>query len=79
MTSYAIQLQRRAIAVQRARELAETLDPTNEPLRFVIEEPNPEDVYVLAEVAETLGRVGVEHRRHIVELAKRVEKLEARG
>ena len=79
MTSHAIQLQRRALALQRASELAKTLDPANEPLQLVINEPHPEDVYVLAEVAQALGKVVLEQRQHIAELGRRVEALEARG
>jgi hypothetical protein len=50
MTSTEIQMQRQAIAVQRGAGLARSFDPLNEPLRLVMDEPLPDDVYVLAEV-----------------------------
>ena len=78
MTSTEILMQRRAIAVQRALECAQLLDPTDEPLQLVKDEPFPNDVHVVAEVAHALGRVCLQQREHIVELAGRIEALEAR-
>jgi hypothetical protein len=78
MTSTELQMRRQAVAVRRGAELAQALDPLNEPLRHAVDEPLPSDVYVLAEVAVALGQVCLQQREHITELASRVEELEAR-
>ncbi len=77
MTATTILMQRQAIALKRAAELAEALDPLGEPLRLAMDEPNPGEVYVLAEVAVTLGEVCAQQREHITELAERIEALES--
>ncbi len=79
MTATAIQMQRQAIALKRAAELAQSLDPLYEPLRLAIDEPHPADAYVLAEVVATLAKTCTEQRRHIGELAGRVEALEGKA
>ncbi len=76
MTAIQIQLQRRAIALLRAAEIAQSLDPLSEPLNIVLEEPNPDDVYLLAEAVVSLAKTCVEQRQHIAELGERIEKLE---
>jgi AcrR family transcriptional regulator len=48
-----------------------------ESLRLVIDEPYPNDTHVLAEVTAALAKVCSEQRQHIVELAERIEQLEA--
>ncbi len=79
MTATTILMQRQAIALKRAAELAEALDPLSDTLRLVMDEPNPGEVYVLAEVAATLAKICVQQRQHITELAERVEALEVRA
>ncbi len=78
MTATHITSMREAVALQRALELAEMLDPLNEPLQLVKAEPFPSEQYVMAEVAATLGRICLQQREHITELGERVEALEAR-
>jgi hypothetical protein len=76
MTDTLIQMQRQAIAVKRAAELAEALDPLNEPLRLAKDEPLPNESHILAEVAASLAQICLQQREHITELAERVEELE---
>ena len=76
MTSTQIGLQRQAIALRRALELAETLDPNPETLRLVMNEPIREEGYALAEVVASLTRICRMQADHIVELGERVEALE---
>ncbi len=76
MAGIGIQLQRQAIAIARAGELAQQLDPLSESLNNALVEPNPDDVYLLAEVVVSLAKTCVEQRDHIAELAERVEALE---
>lgn len=78
MTGTAILIQRQALAVKRAGELTEALDPLSETLRLATNEPYPADAYILAEVACTLAETCLQQREHIAELAGRVEALEAR-
>ena len=77
MTSTTILNQRQAVALQKGLELAKELAPLDESLRLVVEEPFPNDVYVLAEVTATLAKVCSEQRQHIIELASRIEQFEA--
>jgi hypothetical protein len=79
MTGTAIQMERQAIALQRALELAETLDPKPETLRLAIDEPVREEGYALTEVVASLTRICRMQADHIVELGERVEALEAKG
>ncbi len=79
MSATVIQMQRQAVALKGAAELAEALDPLGETLRLMMDEPNPGEVYVLAEVAATLAKVCAEQRQHIGKLASRVEELEEGG
>jgi hypothetical protein len=78
MTATVIQMQRQAIALRRAAEIAQALNPLDEPLRLAIEEPHPDDVYLLAEAVASLAKTCVQQRRHIVELGERVEALEGK-
>ena len=78
MTATAIQMQRQALALKRAAEIAQTLAPLDEPLRLAIEEPNPGDAYLLAEAVASLAKTCLEQRGHIAELAERVEALEGK-
>ena len=78
MTSTEILMHHQAIAVERGTKLAAGLDPLNESLRLAIDEPLPNDTYLLAETAAALGQVCLQQREHITELAERIEKLEAR-
>jgi hypothetical protein len=76
MTSAIIQMQRQAIAVQRAAEVAEGLDPLNEPLRLAKNEPLPNDAHILAEVTASLAQVCLQQREQLIKLSARVEELE---
>jgi len=78
MTSSEILVRRQAIALERGLELAQNLAPLDEPLRLVAEEPFKNDVHVLAEVARVAVKCCLEQRAHIVELAERIEQLEAK-
>jgi hypothetical protein len=78
MTATVIQMQRQAIALRRAAEIAQILDPLNEPLQLAIEEPHPDGAYLLAEAVASLAKTCVQQRRHITELAERVEALEGK-
>ena len=78
MTSTQIVLQRQAIALRRALELAETLDPNPEPLRLVMNEPIREEGYALTEAVASLTRICRMQADHIVELGERVEALEGK-
>jgi hypothetical protein len=78
MTATDILMQRQAIALQRGAEVARELAPLDVPLRNAVDEPFPNDVYILAEVVNVLGRVCVQQRAHIIELAERIEALEGR-
>ena len=77
MTATVIQVQRQALALKRASELAQALDPLGEPLRLAMDEPHPDDMYLLSEAVASLAKTCVEQRRHIGELAERLEALEA--
>jgi len=77
MTSTEILVRRQAIALEKALKLTQELAPLDEPLRLVAEEPFPNDTHVLAEVTATLAKVCSEQRQHILELAERIEQLEA--
>jgi hypothetical protein len=79
MTGIAVQTQRQAVALQRASEIAQLLDPLGEPLRRVMEEPHPRDEYVLAETVASLAKTALEQRQHIAYLGERIEELEASG
>jgi hypothetical protein len=78
MTATAIQMQRQAIALRRALELAETLDPNPETLHLAMDEPIREEGYVVAEVVASLTRICRMQADHIVELGERVEALEGK-
>ncbi len=78
MTSTQIVLQRQAVALRRALELAETLDPNPGTLRLVMNEPVREEGYALAEVVASLARICRMQADHIVELGERVEALEGK-
>ena len=77
MTSTTILNQREAIAREKGLELAQELAPLDESLRLVADEPFPSKEYVLAEVARVAVKVCLEQREHIVDLAQRIEELEA--
>jgi hypothetical protein len=79
MTGTAIQTQRQAIALQRAAEIAQILDPLGEPLRLALDEPHPDGGYLLAETVASLAKITLEQRDHIAYLGERVEALEARA
>jgi phage shock protein A len=85
MTSDVIQAGRQAIAVKKALELAEILDPGSEPLVNGQQELFANDVYRLAEAVVVLGRTCLKLREQLGELAEqnaelkqRMEELEAR-
>jgi hypothetical protein len=78
MTSSEILIHRKAIALEKGLELALELSPLDEPLRLVAEEPIKNDVHVLTEVTASLAKVYSEQRQHIIELAERLEALEAK-
>jgi hypothetical protein len=77
MSGSEILMQRQAIAVQKGLELARELSPLDAPLRLMAEEPIKNDVHVLAEVTAVLAQVCAEQRDYIIELAERIEDLEA--
>jgi hypothetical protein len=78
MTATAIQTQRQAIALKRAAEIAQILDPLGEPLRLAIEEPHPDGAFLFAETVASLAKTCLEQRGHIAYLGERVEELEAK-
>jgi hypothetical protein len=79
MTSTQIVLRRQAIALRRALELAETLDPKPETLRLAMDEPIREEGYALTEVVASLTRICRMQADHIVELAERLAALEGKA
>jgi hypothetical protein len=79
MTATAIQMQRQATALKRAAEIAQILAPLGEPLRLAIEEPHPDDAYLLSEAVASLAKTCLEQRGHIVELAERLAALEGKA
>jgi hypothetical protein len=78
MTSAEILIQRKAIALEKGLELTRELSPLDEPLRLMAEEPIKNDVHALAAVTASLAKVCSDQRRHIIQLAQRLEALEAK-
>jgi hypothetical protein len=78
MTSSDILIHRKAIALEKGLELALELSPLDEPLQLMAQEPIKDDMHVLTEVTASLAKVCSEQRGHIIELAQRLEALEAK-
>jgi hypothetical protein len=78
MSSSELIIHRKAIALERGLRQALELSPLDEPLQLAAQEPIKNDIHVLTEVTASLAKVCSEQRQHIIQLAERIEELEAK-